>query len=115
MNKTMAGYHLLMILSAVDFNFNIEEEKIIREYLFQEFPFPVNLDNEIHTIASLHHEEWKSHFIKCLDDFTDDATEEERTHFLHFAIHLAKADQVITETENEYLQLLFDAWDYSLE
>ena len=39
MNKTIAGYHMLMILSAVDHKFHIEEEKIIREYLFQEFPF----------------------------------------------------------------------------
>jgi hypothetical protein len=38
MNKTIAGYHLLMILSAVDRKFHIEEEKIIREYIFQEFP-----------------------------------------------------------------------------
>jgi hypothetical protein len=115
MNKTIAGYHLLMILSAVDYNFHIEEEKVIREYLFQEFPFQVNLDNEIHTIANLHHHEWKAHFLKCLDDFTDEATDEEKNHFLHFAIHLSKADEVITKEENEYLQLLFDAWDYSRE
>lgn len=115
MNKTIAGYHLLMLLSAVDFKLHIEEEKIIREYLFQEFPFTVNLDNEIHTLASLRPSEWKQHFIKCLDDFTDEATEEEKTHFIKFAVYLTKADEVITEEENEYLQLIFDAWDYSHE
>lgn len=115
MNKTMAGYHLLMILSAVDFKMHIEEEKIIREYLFQEFPFHVNLDNQIHILASLHHEDWKSHFIKCLEDFSDEATEEEKNHMLKFALHLTKADEVITKEENEYLQLMFDAWDHARE
>lgn len=115
MNKTMAGYHLLMILSAVDFKLHIEEEKIIREYLFQEFPFRVDLDNEIHTLAMLHHDEWKAHFIKCLDDFSDEATEEEKHNFLKFALYLTKADEVITKEENEYLDLMFEAWDHSRE
>ena len=53
MNKTIAGYHMLMILSAVDHKFHIEEEKIIREYLFQEFPFHTPLDNEIDNIIQL--------------------------------------------------------------
>lgn len=111
----MAGYHLLMILSAVDFKLHIEEEKIIREYLFQEFPFHVNLDHQIHILASLRHDEWKNHFIKCLEDFSDEATEEEKIHMLKFALYLTKADEVITKEENEYLQLMFDAWDHPLE
>ena len=47
MNKTIAGYHMMMILSAVDYRLHSEEEKIIREYLFQEFPFHVNLDKQM--------------------------------------------------------------------
>lgn len=115
MNKTIAGYHLLMILSAVDYRFHINEEKIIREYLFQEFPFHVNLDKQMEVISRLKHDEWEAHFIRCMDDFYDDATEEERMHFLRFALELSKADDVITHEENHYLQKLFEAWDQDRE
>ncbi len=114
-NKTIAGYHILMILSALDFEFHVEEDKIIREYLFQEFPFKVDLDREMEVISNLKHDEWQAHFVKCIDDFYDDATEEERTSFLKFAVYLIKADKEITETENEYLKILFDAWDFERE
>ncbi|MBK8145760.1 MAG: TerB family tellurite resistance protein [Bacteroidetes bacterium] len=114
-NKTIAGYHLLMLLSALDYEFHIEEEKIIREYLFQEFPFKVDLDREMEVISGLIHDEWLPHFIKCIDDFYDDSTEEERVNFLKFAVYLIKADENVSETENEYLKILFNAWDYERE
>lgn len=110
-NKTIAGYHLLMILSAVDFRFNVQEDHVIREYLVQEFPFHVNLDKEMEKISNLRHDEWESHFLKYMDDFYDDSTSEERNDLLQFAIQLSKADNVITVEENKYLQLLFDHWD----
>jgi uncharacterized tellurite resistance protein B-like protein len=109
-NKTIAGYHLLMILAAADFRFKASEDMVIKEYLDQEFPFHVNLDNEMEKISNLKPEEWESHFIKYMDDFYDDATPEERNNLLQFALDLTKADEVITVEENHYLQLLFDAW-----
>ena len=115
LNKTIAGYHLLMILSAVDYRFHVKEEGIIREYLFQEFPFQVNLDKQMEIISHLRHDEWEAHFDKCIDDFHDDSTEEERVGLLRFALHLAKADDVITKEENYYLQKLFDAWEHNHE
>jgi hypothetical protein len=59
-NKSIAGFHLLMILSAVDYKFHTNEEKVIREYLEEEFPLPINFDNEIDQIASLKPEQWKN-------------------------------------------------------
>ncbi|HMT36670.1 MAG: TerB family tellurite resistance protein [Bacteroidetes bacterium] len=114
-NKTIAGYHILMILSSLDFELHIEEEKIIREYLFQEFPFQVDLDKEMEIISHLKHDEWLPHFQKCVDDFYLDASEEERNSFLKFAVYLIKADNEITDTENEYIKILFDAWDFARE
>lgn len=110
-NKTIAGYHLLMILSAVDFRFHPEEDKIIRDFLVDEFPFQVNLDRQMEIISGLHPDEWESHFLKYMDDFYDDSTPEERNQFLQFAVSLSKADNVITVEENHFLQLLFDHWD----
>lgn len=86
MNKTIAGYHMLMILSAVDFSFHIEEGKNHTRVYLQEFPFKVDLDNEIHLISSLHHDEWHAHFLQCMDDFYEDSTETERNSLLKFAL-----------------------------
>ena len=110
MNKTIAGYHLLMILSAVDFRISVDEDNVIREYIVEEFPFRVNLDKQMEIISNLRHDEWEAHFQKALDDFYDDSTEEERNSLLRFAIKLTKADNVITKEENHYLNLLFNAW-----
>lgn len=110
MNKTIAGYHLLMILSAVDYRIGAEEDAVIREYLVEEFPFRVSLDREMGIISNLRPDEWEKHFIKAMDDFYDDATEEERKSLLNFALQLTKADNVITKEENHYLNLLFEHW-----
>jgi len=111
MNKTIAGYHILMILSAVDFRISGAEDMVIREYLVNEFPFNVNLDKQMEVISRLLPEEWESHFLKVMDDFYDDATVEERRNLLQFAIVLAKADNVITHEENHFLNLMFDHWE----
>lgn len=110
LNKTIAGYHLLMILSAVDFRISGEEDLVIRHYIVNEFPFHVNLDKQMEVISALRPDEWEGHFLKVMDDFYDDATEEECRNLMQFAIILAKADNVITQEENYYLNLLFENW-----
>lgn len=110
MNKTMAGYHLLMILSAVDFRFGGKEDAVIRAYLNAEFPIHINLDREMAVISNLRPDEWETHFYKAMDDFYDDATEEERNNLLDFAVQLTSADSVITKEENRYLNILFENW-----
>ncbi len=112
LNKTIAGYHLLMILSAVDFRVSAAEDEVIRNYLVTEFPFRVNLDREMEVISNLRPDEWEAHFIKSMDDFFDDATEQERKKLLDFALQLTKADNVITKEENHYLNLLFENWEH---
>ena len=110
-NKAIAGYHLLMILSAVDFRISVEKDMVIRQYLVKEFPFNVNLDRQMEIISHLKPEEWEAHYLKVMDDFYDDATEEERNNLIRFAIKLTKADKVITKEENYYLNLLFENWE----
>lgn len=111
MNKTIAGYHLLMILSAVDFRITGAEDMVIRQYLVEEFPFNVNLDKQMEVISHLRPDEWEGHFLKAMDDFYDDATEIERRNLIKFALQLAKADDVITKEENHFLDLLFEHWE----
>lgn len=111
MNKTIAGYHLLMILSAVDLKVTSQEDMVIRDYLAEEFPFHVSLDRQMEVISGLHPDEWERHFRKAMDDFYDDATPAERKKLIQFALELVKADDVITRNENYYLDLLFEHWE----
>ena len=111
MNKVMAGYHMLMILSQVDGKFVKAEGKVIIKYLQDSFPFYVNLDHEMEILSSMPTEDYFLHFNNSMNDFYEDSTAEERTKFLKFAVKMAKADKVITTEENKYLKELFFAWD----
>ena len=109
-NKSIAGYHLLMILSAVDGEFVPEEGMKIQEYLAEEFPFRINLDNELDAIANLQPEDWKDHFEFHARCFMDDSTEEERKAFINFAKSLIKADNLVSEEEHRFYKLLKNLW-----
>lgn len=110
-NKSIAGYHLLMILSSVDGEFAPEEGMLVQQYLADEFPFKMNLDNELETIALLQPEEWKDHFEFHARCFYDDSTEEERTSFIQFAKTLIKADNKVTDEEHTFYTLLKNLWN----
>lgn len=110
-NKSIAGYHLLMILSSVDGEFAPEEGMLVQQYLAEEFPFKIDLDDELDTIALLKPEDWKGHFEfhgKC---FLEDSTEDERKNFIQFAKTLIKADEVVTDEEHTYYTLLKKLWN----
>ena len=109
-NKPIAGYHLLMILSSVDGEFAPEEGMLIQQYLADEFPFRMNLDNELETLALLKPEEWKDHFEFHARCFLDDSIEEERVKFVQFAKSLIKADNTVTEEEHTFYKLLKNLW-----
>ncbi|MDR2206773.1 MAG: TerB family tellurite resistance protein [Flavobacteriaceae bacterium] len=114
-NKPIAGYHLLMILSAVDGDFSPEEGVKIVEYLETEFPFHINLDNELHAIANLHPEDWKDHFEFHARCFLEDSTEEERENFVQFAKILIKADHFVSDDEHRFYKLLKNLWGLDSE
>ena len=109
-NKPIAGYHLLMILSSVDGEFVPEEGMKVQEYLAEEFPFKMNLDNELETIALLQPEQWKDHFEFHARCFQDDSTEEERKKFVKFAKSLIKADDEVSDREHQFYTLLKNIW-----
>ena len=110
-NKSIAGYHLLMILSAVDGSFSPEEGVKIKEYLEEEFPFRINLDNELDVIANLQPENWKDHFEFHGRCFLEDSNEKERQNFVAFAKSLIKADNHVSEDEHRFYKLLKNLWN----
>ena len=109
-NKSIAGYHLLMILSSVDGEFAPEEGLKLQEYLAEEFPFTINLDDELDAIATLHTEQWKDHFEFHAQCFFDDSTKEERVDFAKFAKSLIKADETVSDQEHDYYMILKNKW-----
>jgi len=116
MNKAIAGYHLLMILSAVDEQFNGKEDRVIKNYLIENFPINVNLDREMEVLSGLDPSDYPVHFNNAMNAFYMDSTPEERAHFLDFAVKLVVADKSISPKENLFLNELFNAWEenYSL-
>ena len=109
-NKSIAGFHLLMILSAVDYKFHANEEKVIREYLEEEFPLPINFDDEIDQIASLKPEQWKEQFEFQAQCFYDDSIEKEREEFKKFAKKLIKANNVVSDEEHDFYSMMKSIW-----
>lgn len=110
LNKPIAGYHILMILAAVDHKFQVQEDLIIRDWLVDQFPFATNLDNELEHLSTIKHADFMSHYQKAMNDFYLDSDEKERNALIAFAIKLAKSDKVITPEENMFLNELFDKW-----
>ncbi len=111
LSKPIAGYHLLMILSAVDNKFHVQEDLVIRDWLLAQFPFKVNLDKELEVISTINPADFMQHFNKAMDDFYMDSDEQERKQLVSFAIKLAKSDRFITKEENLFLNELFEKWD----
>jgi hypothetical protein len=110
MNKTISGYHILMILSAVDFRFHVKEDLVIRDWLANEFPFKVNLDKEMEIISGLHHSQWEGHFIECLEHYYLDASHQERLDIIEFSKQLVLADEILFKSEHIYFNTLLDIW-----
>jgi DNA polymerase III sliding clamp (beta) subunit (PCNA family) len=115
LNKVMAGYHMLMILSQVDGDFDKAEGKVIVNYLRDAFPYRFNLDHEMEILSALPSEDYFLHFNNAMNDFYEDSDASERIDFLNFAVKLVKADNKITIEENKYLKELFFAWDSEFE
>jgi len=111
MNKAVAGYHILMILSELDGDFAGSEGIVIVKYLKDNFPFHTNMDDAVEFLSTLPRDKYLEHFRKAAEDFFSDSTEHERSDFLKFAISLVKADAEITRDENQYIDILCDCWD----
>ncbi len=112
-NKTLAGYHLLMILSVVDNSIHPSEDLVIREFLVEEYPppIPIDLDEEMEVLSVLTPDKYMEHFDKMQKDFLEESTHEERVRLLDFAIGLIRADGKLHTNENTYIRKLLRDWN----
>lgn len=109
--KASAGYHMLMILSAVDNEFREEEATVIEDYIQTEYASLPDIEAEKKALHAISTDSWDAYFSKCRDTFYTHSTLAERNSFLQFAMDLVKADKVISPEENYYLAKLFNIWD----
>jgi uncharacterized tellurite resistance protein B-like protein len=114
-DKSMSGYHMLFILSEVDGNFDAAEKKVVEQYIKENHPSLIDLEEQNRTLNALPKELYMEHFEKVANDFYWQSTPEERNNFVNFAFKLVKADHKISKEENIYIDALYNFWDLSVD
>ena len=111
MNKTEAGFHLLLILSYADGNLHAEESSVIFDFIENNYKEDINIIKEQAFIRALPSEELHDHFLETAAQFYKISTYEERNKLIEFAMKVVMADLEMENTENTYINELYDAWD----
>jgi uncharacterized tellurite resistance protein B-like protein len=111
MNKTEAGFHLLMILSYIDGNLHKEESSVIMDFLDKNYSEAIDLIKEQAFIRALPREELREHFLETAAQFYRISSYEERNRLIEFAMKVVMADDTMEKSENAFINELYDAWD----
>ena len=111
LNRPLAGYHMLMILSAVDGRFNGTEDSVILEYLAEEKLLGANLERHVEYLSGLKKEDYPLHFNEAMNAYYMHSSADERNLFLDKAVRLVMADQLLTPRENAFINELFNTWE----
>ena len=112
-SKSVAGYHMLLILSAVDGMTNNRELKVIRKYMAEHFDDDIDFDYETEAVRNIKPEDYPIHFNNSMNSFYLESDPADRNHFLDFAVKLVVADKDISQKENLFLNELYNAWEVS--
>ena len=112
-SKAVSGYHMLLILSAVDGITNNRELKVIRKYMSEHFNDDIDFDYETEVVRNIAQEDYPIHFNNAMNSFYLESQEADRNHFLDFAVKLVVADKNISAKENLFLNELYNAWEVS--
>jgi hypothetical protein len=110
-SKTVAGYHMLMILSDVDGESSDKELKVIRKYMSENFSDDIDYDIETEKVRNIKPVDYPVHFNDAMNSFYLESTKDDRNHFLDFAVKLVIADHKVSPKENLFLNELFTAWE----
>jgi uncharacterized tellurite resistance protein B-like protein len=111
MNKTEAGFHLLMLLSMSDNIIRSEEHDVVIDYLNDHFNDNIDLIKEQAFLTVLPPEERENHFVEVAQQFYTISTEDERHTITRFAMDVVMADESMQKNENRLINLLYDTWD----
>jgi uncharacterized tellurite resistance protein B-like protein len=110
MNKTEAGFHILMILSLVDGSIHREESSVILDFLEERFHEPIEIIKEQAFLRACPEEERLNHFTETAQHFFKISSQDDRNNLISFAMKVAMADDKMEKEENVYINTLFDCW-----
>lgn len=113
--KTITGYHLLLILAHMDGNKGAEELAILHEYRQNCRTEGVNFEYETERIAKLPPDEYALHFNDAMNRYYMVSTKEERNQILDLATRLVVSDKDLSPKENLFLKELYFAWEEETE
>ncbi len=111
LNKDIAGYLMLLILAESDGNFDPREGVVVVEFLQREFPLGGNFESAAEILGMLQPEDYKEALLQLAEQFYADSNDFERKRFIEFALKLVQADEKLDALENQYVTMLFEAWD----
>ena len=110
MNKTEAGFHILMMLSLVDGSIQSSESSVILNFLEENFNEPIEIIKEQAFIRACPAEERLQHFTESAQQLYAISSQEDRDKFIAFAMQVVMADKKMENEENAYINALFDCW-----
>ncbi len=111
MNKTEAGFHLLMLLCFADGKTQDAETGVVIDFLNDHFNDNVDLIKEQAFLRALPASERDKHFTETAEHFYTISNEDERHTITRFAMEVVMADEDMAKNENKLIQKLFDCWD----
>jgi uncharacterized tellurite resistance protein B-like protein len=110
MNKTEAGFHILMMLSLVDGNIQSSESSVILDFLEENFSEPIEIIKEQAFIRACPEEDRLQHFTESAQQLYKISNPADRDKFIAFAMQVVMADKKMEQAENAYINALYDTW-----
>ncbi len=110
LNKTEAGFHLLMGLSMADGNMNRVESSVILEFLEKQFNDNIEIIKEQAFLRALPTEELDNHIQEVANQLYKITTADERDKLIAFAMKVVMADKKMEKSENSLINAVYDAW-----
>ena len=111
MNKTEAGFHLLVLLSLADDQMQRAETGVVLDFLEKHFSEPIDLIKEQAFLRALPREERHNHFLEVAAQFYRISAPEERHAITKFAMDVVMSDAHMQTHENALINELYNAWD----
>lgn len=110
LNKTEAGFHLLMGLSLADGQVQKAESTVILDFLEKHFKDNIEIIKEQAFLRALPSEELNGHLHEVANQLYKLTTPEERNKLIEFAMKVVMADKKMEAKENKLINSIYDAW-----